>query len=366
MLAVLKVQWQKLRRNPVSMLIMIGLTIIFTILLGVNSQGVVTVYSYRDASISEAEAERWLELLNKSHSFEFILTDEERARHKVIDGNASFALKLLKDDYRIITVVDDMNTAALDMYVRTVFDEELRLASLAEQASGEDVRSEIDKKLETPVLTVHSTEVKAEGDFMYDSRIQMLFGFSLFFSFYTIAHAVNELLHEKRNGIWDRVILSPVSKLSMYSGHLVNSFLVGFLQIIIIFLLFRYGFGFPLGDSFSTILLIIGVYTFAIVALGMLMAGLVKTPQQMSVLIPIVATSSAMIGGAYWPLEIVANPFLIALSKIVPMTYGMEALKGVAYYGYGWSELLSPLAIMCLFGVVCMGIGVNLVERRAN
>jgi ABC-2 type transport system permease protein len=98
----------------------------------------------------------------------------------------------------------------------------------------------------------------------------------------------------------------------------------------------------------------------------MLMAGLVKTPQQMSVLIPIVATSSAMIGGAYWPLEIVANPFLIALSKIVPMTYGMEALKGVAYYGYGWSELLSPLAIMCLFGVVCMGIGVNLIERRAN
>lgn len=50
-------------------------------------------------------------------------------------------------------------------------------------------------------------------------------------------------------------------------------------------------------------------------------------------LIPIVATSSAMIGGAYWPLEIVTNPFLIALSKVVPMTYGMEALKGVAYYG---------------------------------
>jgi len=367
MFAVLKVQLQKLCKNPTSVLIMIGLTILFTVMLGLNSYGKVTIYTYHDAAISQEEAEIWLELLNnKSESFLFELTEESTARNKVMDGHAEFVLKLLKDDYRIISSVDNMNTAVLDVYLRSVYDEELKLRSIADQIPGEDVRSELEQKLESPVLTVHSTEVKAEGDYEYDTRIQSLFGFSLFFSFYTIAYAVNELLQEKRDGIWDRVILSPISKLSMYTGHLVNSFLVGYLQIVIVFLLFRYGFGFPLGDSFATILLIIAIYTLAIVSLSMLMAGLVKTPQQMSVLIPIVAVSSAMIGGAYWPIEIVTNPFLILLSKIVPVTYGMEALKGVAYYDYGWSELAGPLSIMCLFTVVCMGIGINLVERRAQ
>jgi len=366
MLAVLKVQLQKLLKNPASVLIMIGMTILFTVMLGLNSYGKVTVHTYHDASISREEAESWLELLNKSNSFIFSLTEESAALDKVTDGKAQFVLKLIQDDYRIIASMEDMNTSALDVYLRTVYDEELKLRSIEEQMPGEDVRTELEQKLAHPVLSIHATEVKAEGDYEYDSRIQSLFGFSLFFSFYTIAYAVNELLQDKKNGIWDRVILSPISKLSMYSGHLANSFLIGYLQIVIVFLLFRYGFSFPLGDSLATILLIAAIYTFAIVALGLLMAGLVKTPQQMSVLIPIVAVSSAMIGGAYWPIEIVTNPILLLLSKIVPITYGMEALKGVAYYDYGWSELLYPLSVMCLFGVVCMGIGINLIERRAR
>ena len=71
--------------------------------------------------------------------------------------------------------------------------------------------------------------------------------------------------------------------------------------------------------------------------------------------------------GAHLPaVPSVVQPEVLMLSKIVPVTYGMEALKGVAYYDYGWSELAGPLSIMCLFTVVCMGIGINLVERRAQ
>jgi len=365
MYAILKAQLQKQRRNPASMIMMIGLTILFTVMLGINTTSKVTVYTYHDEYIEEASAAHWLDRLNSSASFAFELVDETEARHKVIDGEAMFALKLLDDDYRIIASVDNTNIAMLETYVRAVYDEELAYEAVDHILPAAEVREQIASRMAEPVLSVHSTEVETEDGFEYDTRIQSLFGFSLFFAIYTIASAVNALLYDKKNRIWDRVILSPVSKTSMYIGHLMHSFLLGYIQIVLVFSLFQYAFDFPLGDSFLTILVIAAVYTFAIVALSMLMASLVRTPQQMNVLTPIVAVSSAMIGGAYWPIEIVTNPVLLALSKLVPITYGMEALKGVAYYTYTWADLLQPLSSLCLIGVICMGLGINLMERRS-
>lgn len=363
--AILKVQLQKLRRNPSGIILMIFLTILFTMTLSINVSSKVTIYTYVEEHADEAAANSWLERLNESDTFQFKLTDERTAVNKVVDGEAVYALKLMDDDYRIIAAMDDPNIPPLDSYIRSVFEYELSMEHAESLIQGVDIRQELDIRSKDPVLTVHSTSIESADGFRYDTRIHSLFGFSLFFSFYTIAYMVNELLYDKRNRIWDRVILSPVRKTSMYLGHLINSFLTGYLQIVLVFSLFRYVFDFPIADSFGTILIIAALYTFSIVALGMLLAGLVRTPQQMNVLTPIVGVSAAMIGGAYWPIEIVTNPFLLGLSKIVPTTYAMDALKGVVYYAYTWSELLEPMAFMGLIGVICMGVGINLMERRA-
>ncbi|WP_309119616.1 ABC transporter permease [Paenibacillus sp.] len=365
MLAILKVQLQQMKRNPATMLLMIVMTVLFTVAMGANAVTSVPVYAFPDPALSADDAEAWLERLNRSETFEFVLEAESEAKERVTEGKAEFALRLLPDDYRIVAAVDNSaNLQALAHYVRTVYEEELTIRAAEASSGGSSIRVELEERLAAPALRVASSEVATEEDFKYDARVQALFGFALFFSIFTVAYSVNALLEEKRSGVWDRVILSPVTKISMYVGHLVNSFIAGYVQIAVVFVLFRYVFDFPVGDSFATLLVLIGVYTFAVVALGLLLAGLVQTPQQMSVLIPIVAVSSAMIGGAYWPIEIVTNPALLALAKVIPVTYGMEALKGVAYYGYTWSELLRPVSYMLLIGVACMGVGINLIERR--
>jgi ABC-2 type transport system permease protein len=349
------------------MLLMIVMTVLFTIGMGANAVTDVTVHTFADSDVSSADAEAWVERLNRSDTFDFVLEAEADARNRVVEGKTEFALRLLPNDYRIVAAVEDTaNLQALAHYVRTAYDEELTIRAAEATAGGASIRGKLEERLAMPALRVESTEVATEEDFKYDARVQSVFGFALFFSIFTVAYSVNALLEEKRSGVWDRVILSPVSKTSMYVGHLANSFLAGYAQIAIVFALFRYVFDFPVGDSFGTLLVVIAVYTFAVVALGLLLAGLVQTPQQMSVLIPIVAVSSAMIGGAYWPIEIVTNPALLALAKVIPVTYGMEALKGVAYYGYDWSELLRPVSYLLLIGVACMGVGINLIERRGR
>ncbi len=160
------------------------------------------------------------------------------------------------------------------------------------------------------------------------------------------------------------MILSPLRKWEMYVANLIYSFVMGYLQVLIIFFIFRFLLGVDFKGKFMEACLLVIPYVFSIVALSILLTAIVKNVQQFNAVIPIVSVSFAMIGGAYWPLEIVESPFLIALSKINPITYGMEVLNGVALYGYPLEELLFPISILILMGVVMMGIGIHLMERR--
>lgn len=365
MRAIFRVQWQQLRRNPFTLLGMMAMTVVMVLVLGSQNLDRLTVHVLPDPALSEASLERWLELLDTSGAFAFVTGSEERVLASLRSGSSGLAVRLLPDDWRIIARQNDPNAAVLGSFLGSTWREELMLRGLAGEAGAPELRAELAGQLAEPALRVVTAGDAAEPSFAFDSQVSTLLGMGLFFAMFTIMFSVNNILEERRNGIWDRVIQSPAPKLAMYSGHLAFSFMQGFLQITVIFLLFRYAFNVPLGSSFALVLGVIAAYTFAIVALSLLLAGIVANAQQMAVVIPIVAVSSAMLGGAYWPLEIVTSPFLLGISRAIPLTHAMDALKGIAYYGYGPAALLWPVSLLILFGVVCMGLGVQLIDRRS-
>lgn len=364
---IFKAQWQNLRRNPIAVLIMTALTVVMSFMLGFQATTVIAVKVLPSPALSQEATAAWLELLNRSGTFEFTLGEEAEVISDLSSEANGLALRIGRDDWSVVAAAQDPNAPLLAGYVGTAFRREATLRALAEASSGADLdelRAAVDEAMAEPALRVTATEVEAEEAFEYDPRVHTLLGMGLFFATFTIMFGVNNILEERRLGVWDRVIYSPATRLSMYAGHLSFTFLLGFLQVAIIFALFRFVFGVPLGQNAIGVVVVIAAYTFAIVALGLLLAGLVRTSQQMAVVIPIVAVSSAMLGGAYWPLEIVSSQVLLTIANFVPITYAMDALKGIAYYSYGFDQLLWPLAVLVLFGVVCMGVGLRLVERR--
>ena len=72
----------------------------------------------------------------------------------------------------------------------------------------------------------------------------------------------------------------------------------------------------------------------------------------------------AMLGGAFWPLEIVDSEFMLLLSNIIPIKYGLDLLNGITSFGYTWEDMLEPTAILLLMSVVFTGIGIHLMEKR--
>lgn len=214
------------------------------------------------------------------------------------------------------------------------------------------------------MFTVEAKSFLGENSWIYDPQLQTVFGFAVFFVIYTIAYNVMNLLLAKQSGIWDRFILSPAKKWEMYLGILLYAFILGYIQVVIVFSIFHYVLDIDFYDGFGKTLIILIPYVLSIVSLSVFLAGISKNVQTFDVLVPLISVSFAMIGGAYWPIEIVSNKILLTLSEFVPIYHIMEAFKAVTIYGEGLSATLFPVSILLLMSVVFMGLGLNLMERR--
>lgn len=62
----------------------------------------------------------------------------------------------------------------------------------------------------------------------------------------------------------------------------------------------------------------------------------------------------------------ITNPVLLFIADLFPNAHAMEAIMSVVFYGAGLQEVTMSLLYMLLIGIVAMGVGINLVERRSS
>ncbi|UJL47501.1 ABC transporter permease [Virgibacillus sp. NKC19-16] len=358
-------------RNPFVFSIFTVMSIGFALIIG-GSGGVTTISVPVFAEDEGVSASSIGEALDETDAFTFNWMTEDELVEEVSNGRAELGVILQKNNFQIIVGVDSPNTDMVEQTIRGAYEKEQQQEQILEaadalssnEADSENALEELESSMESPVFSIQSSNFSSAETPTNKNTFHRLFGFTLFFVIYTIGYNVLPILTDKQDGIWDRMILSSLRKWEMYAANLVYSFFEGYLQVLIIFLIFRYWVGVEFNDRFAETLLLLIPYVFAIVALSILITAIVKNVQQLNAVLPIIAVSMAMISGAFWPIEIVESEFLLALSKLNPLTYGMEVLNGIAVYGYSLEELLYPISILLLMGVVFMGIGIHLMERR--
>ncbi|MBS4192680.1 ABC transporter permease [Bacillus sp. FJAT-49705] len=363
---LLLAKMQRFLRKPWTFIVMVLFTLVFAYFMGGNN-GTQTI-----PIAAEGENElssSLLEQLNTSDELVFQSVTEEELLKQVQGNEVDAGILLNNDGYRILYTVESPNVSLIEQKLtQTVAEQNERQHLLGIGEENGLSEKQVDQLLiqveEEPLFQIGMETFHGGESVVIDSRLQGIFGLSLFFVIYTISTVVAELFEERQMGIRDRLILSPVRKWEMYSANLIYSFVLGYLQIALIFLVFRFAAKVDFYGGFGETFVALIPYVFAIVALSMFITGFVKSIRQFNALIPLISVSLAMLGGAYWPLEIVSSPFLLALSNISPISYGMEILKGVTIYQLPFSELLFPISMLLLIGVVLMGLGINGMERR--
>lgn len=355
MTTIFKTKCLLLLRNPINYIVSTIIICVFVYLMGHQQKESIAIAS----SLNTQTTAQAMEALGKIPIYEYALYTEQQALQLVEQGDVKAAILLFEEQFKFVVANDFTDFALLQNELATFYHDRLQQRALLQAFPVQQLEVESNPAFQIKYQNEKEVQLPRR-------QLSALFSFSLFMIIYTTASGVSYILVERNNGVWNRLIVSSIHKWQAYTANLAYAFCISYAQMVIVFSIFRYLLGIDFAGNFIAALLVIIPYLLCVVALTIFIASITNTISQFNTIIMVIAVSSAMLGGAYWSLEAVSSPFIYGMSYISPIRYGLEILNAVTFNNSTWSELLQPIGILLFIAVVLMGIGINIMEKKAN
>jgi ABC-type multidrug transport system permease subunit len=177
-------------------------------------------------------------------------------------------------------------------------------------------------------------------------------------------HSTATLAAERQRGLLQHLASTPASRADIIAGKLIGRFLIGGVQIVILWglaALAQHGFGLWIGYRLPSAIPVLFVYGFAVAALGLCIAAAVRSVDTGVGVGIVVTLAMAALGGCWWPLEIVPRGMQIA-GHLFPTAWAMDALHQVMAYDRGVGATLPHMGILAAYGLAFTIVGVRLLK----
>lgn len=136
------------------------------------------------------------------------------------------------------------------------------------------------------------------------------------------------ILEDKKLGVHKRMFQSGLSSKS-YMLQCIGSFVVvNFIQITGVLLIMKYALGLDLGPSPVSLFIVLFLFGISCTALGVAISSLCKDLRQANALSMLISTPIAMLGGCYWPRDVMGTT-LEQISNFVPTTWALQAANKI-------------------------------------
>jgi len=184
---------------------------------------------------------------------------------------------------------------------------------------------------------------------------------ALMFLMYTVSHGGRSILTERSLGTLPRLLVSPTSSAQVLGGKVMGIFFTGVSQVGLLILASAVFFGVRWGDPAGVIVLVLAC-VFGAAGWGMLITALARTPAQISSIGSALMLIFGILGGSFINLDQMP-PFVQALSKITPNSWGLDGFTTLALGGT-LPDLKEPIMALLIMGIVLFGIAVILFNRK--
>lgn len=170
------------------------------------------------------------------------------------------------------------------------------------------------------------------------------------------------ITREKELGTLDGILVAPISRLCIILGKALSQSIRGLLQGSIVLLLSIFLFGVRIYGSISLVVLLLFLGVFSFIGLGILISALATEQETAMTIMMTLTFPMIFLSGVFFPVEQMPG-FMQVISKILPLTYAIEALRKVIILGAGVSSLGKELVILTAFGAVTLAIAVPAFKR---
>jgi ABC-2 type transport system permease protein len=189
-------------------------------------------------------------------------------------------------------------------------------------------------------------------------------GFALMFVLLAVVFGTAVTMHDERDwGTLGRLLVAPGGFTRILLGKLAARFAVGFVQMLILLGWGHWMFAVSLGSSPWAFLLLTTAAVFAVVALGMLVAGLSRTREQTLPLGLSAVMAFSALGGCWWP-QWVQPDWMQAIAPAFFTTWAMRGLNDLVLRDRGLDAMLLPVGVLLAYGTVTLALGLRLYRVR--
>jgi len=186
-------------------------------------------------------------------------------------------------------------------------------------------------------------------------------GWTLFGVFFISQTLATSLLEEKKVGTFRRLLVAPMSRAALLLGKLTPFLIVNLVQIVLMFAVGVFIMplvGAPkleLGPHPEALILISLAASLAATGLGLLIAALAKTAEQIGGIGSLLVVTMAALGGVMVPRYIMPD-FMQTIGLISPHAWALTAYQDVLVRGYDVARILPEVAALMGFAVVFFGV----------
>ncbi|OBR94366.1 inner membrane transport permease YbhR [Clostridium ragsdalei P11] len=266
----------------------------------------------------------------------------DRVKNNVIDGLVKF------ENDKIIVTVEGSDMAASNSVKKAVskaFNEYMHTSI----ASNPMLKQLGFRMIDSEYNYINGSENMTT----FDTVAPLMMGFFIFFFVFLMAGV--SFLRERISGTLDRLMATPIKRIEIVLGYFLGFGIFVMFQTLVIQLFMVYGLGITIKGSPILVLLVNVLLAAGSLTLGTLLSAFAKNEFQLFQFIPIVIVPQILFCGLF-PLR--ETPIWVnVLSKIFPLTYGADALKGIVLRGYGLSK--AYMDILILFGYALLFIVLN-------
>ncbi len=187
---------------------------------------------------------------------------------------------------------------------------------------------------------------------------------AMFFALFTGQSGVLSVFEERRQWTLQRLVMAPISRMTILVGKLVGTFVTCLFQLIVLAIaltivgsILSGQVTFIWGSNLPAIFLVMVAASAAVTGLGVLMAGIAKTPEQSATYAQLVNIVLALLGGAFG-LQLSEN-----LSRFSMIYWGADAFRKLSL---GQGDIALNVLILLGHGVVLFVVGWWLFNRRLD
>jgi ABC-2 type transport system permease protein len=273
-----------------------------------------------------------------------------------------FTDRITSDEQGTITIITDQSNPQISSLLTTML--EKTMGTISTQLGVQQVASLLPES-PNPEALVQPFIVKTEGivagepnyfQFMAPGIMVMVVMFAV------MTGLAASIAREKEDGTLDGILVAPISRLTIILGKAFAQTTRGLLQAAVVLSLAVIIFGVVVHGSLLLVamLLILGVFSF--VGLGVLISAITTEQETAMSIMMTLQFPMLFLSGVFFPIQQMPE-FIQGISKAIPLTYVIVALRKVIILGAGIPDVLTEITILAGFGVVMLAIAIPLFNR---